>query len=221
MTSKRLEKEAFVTNLNGCGIVEVVLLELILSIVYYITRAIQIRWKTFYVLEFCIFVIPVLISMTVGSNYLVLFLSFLIGVALVLHSSKSSTVSDPIPKKQETYFVSIRASLQILTCIAILAVDFHVFPRRYAKTELFGFSLMDFGAGGFIYTSAFVAGGRIHNYQQGKLKDLIKTFKIALPSLLLGLSRLISTKLVDYQVFLRFTDFRNMSRNMECIGIFL
>ncbi|RYG67357.1 hypothetical protein EON64_07615, partial [archaeon] len=41
-----------------------------------------------------------------------------------------------------------------LTAVSILAVDFSVFPRYLAKTEMFGLSLMDLGTGAYLVSSA-------------------------------------------------------------------
>jgi len=49
-----------------------------------------------------------------------------------------------------------RACVLILTAVCILAVDFHIFPRRFAKTEIHGVSLMDFGVGAFVFCAALV-----------------------------------------------------------------
>jgi phosphatidylinositol glycan class W len=49
--------------------------------------------------------------------------------------------------------------------MAILAVDFQIFPRRFAKTETFGVSVMDIGVGTFIVSSAITS-----KYARGKEK---------------------------------------------------
>ena len=45
-----------------------------------------------------------------------------------------------LPRKG--FLDSYRASMLLCTCVAILAVDFPVFPRRFAKTETYGISLV-------------------------------------------------------------------------------
>lgn len=51
-----------------------------------------------------------------------------------------------------------RASLLLLTCIAILAVDFNALPRRLAKAETFGTGLMDTGVGAIVVASGLASG---------------------------------------------------------------
>jgi phosphatidylinositol glycan class W len=45
---------------------------------------------------------------------------------------------------------SFRTSVFIITSVAIIAVDFFIFPRVHAKTVLYGISLMDLGVGLFV-----------------------------------------------------------------------
>lgn len=90
----------------------------------------------------------------------------------------------------------------VMTCIAILAVDFPVFPRRFAKVENWGTSLMDMGVGAFVFTAGVVSARSALKEASGRRpplsKRLITSFRHAIPLLVLGTIRFISVKGLDY-----------------------
>ncbi|EMC98643.1 hypothetical protein BAUCODRAFT_145697 [Baudoinia panamericana UAMH 10762] len=107
---------------------------------------------------------------------------------------------DPLPVKP--FITTYRGAMMIITCTSILAVDFKVFPRRFAKTESFGTSLMDLGVGSFVFAAGIVAARQQLKEQQSGSPSLLNRFKTAMrhsaPLLALGLLRLWTVKGLDY-----------------------
>lgn len=124
--------------------------------------------------------------------------------------SQGQRTEDLLPRK--AFLAVYRGSLMLVTCVAILAVDFPVFPRRFAKVENWGTSLMDMGVGSFVFSSGVVSARPLVKQQLLRLllpRDapspvpspaarLRAAMRTALPLLALGLVRLAIVKGVDY-----------------------
>lgn len=108
------------------------------------------------------------------------------------------------PQRQRTHlpFLSVyRAHMMVMTVLAILAVDFPVFPRVLGKTEDWGTGMMDVGVGSFVFSLGIVSSKAFATTRRGKmLRTLAGPLRRALPVLALGFVRLLMVKGVEYPV---------------------
>ncbi|KAI9712235.1 MAG: Glucosaminyl phosphatidylinositol (GlcN-PI) nositol acylation protein [Chrysothrix sp. TS-e1954] len=222
----KLAKEAFVSNLSGGSRQEINLVTLIAPASVFLWSTLQAKQSLFdpytvpaCLVDFLLNATAILFAMTYYSGNLYAFNSVFIVPALAIlvvsqrpskslekerkapKISKDAQEVDPLPIKP---FVSVyRGSMLVVTCAAILAVDFNVFPRRFAKVETWGTSLMDIGVGSFVFSAGTVAARPILKQQlsgvsRGLGSRLWTAGRHSLPLLLLGLIRLWSVKGLDY-----------------------
>ncbi|KAI1726815.1 GWT1 domain-containing protein [Ditylenchus destructor] len=95
-----------------------------------------------------------------------------------------------------------RSMVLITTTVAILAVDFPIFPNRFYKTRAYGHSLMDTGTAAFIFISGLSDFRATIRYGNRIRTPCITILSVSIPSifvlLILGLGRTISLKLFSY-----------------------
>jgi phosphatidylinositol glycan class W len=117
--------------------------------------------------------------------------------------AKTTTTDQLGVLSTKPFLTNFRGCMMVATCLGILAVDFRLFPRRFAKVETWGTSLMDIGVGSFVY-SAGVVGARavLKERAEGRstalTQRLFQSFRHSLPLLVLGVIRLLSVKGLDY-----------------------
>lgn len=104
------------------------------------------------------------------------------------------------------FITAYRSQMIVITNLAILAVDFHLFPRRFAKVETWGTSLMDLGVGLFVFSMGLANSRSVikksidRNSKKQPYLALVGNNTIkALPVLILGVIRLVSVKSLEYQ----------------------
>lgn len=223
--SDKLVKEAFVSGLSGTSLGEVSLLTLTLSAGYLLrcVLAVSLSLKTsstltLFLSEYTTIVLPGILVFTVLADHALytvvslviisfLVISFRLG-SNVLNSSQvsdacSRALSSPYPRRLP--FVTLfRTYITLFTAIAILAVDFTIFPRRLAKAETYGSGLMDVGVGTFMMAHGVTAPeSRCQSSKRlsprSYVKLLLATLRGILPLLVIGILRLMVVKSTDYQ----------------------
>ncbi|XP_050362067.1 uncharacterized protein LOC126781223 [Nymphalis io] len=158
-----------------------------------------------YISEYLIIILPMILAHTVFSDYIyelniAVFILLMYEIAknydkLDVHKTLSSS---NVYLNNKIYLITcLRGLTYLITGLCILAVDFKDFPRHLAKTENYGYSLMDTGVGLFVLISGLVHKDVNKNNYQTVLKS---NTKFVLILLLLGIARYFSVKQLDYQV---------------------
>ncbi|QIW97484.1 hypothetical protein AMS68_003002 [Peltaster fructicola] len=219
----KAEKEASVTDLGGGGIWEINFITLTAPVAAFLWAVLQSRQSFFkpytipaYITDFLLQCCSILFATTtyssspqslIGLLLLPALASFLQPRPASVKPAKPVKVDDePKPKSSlpiRPFITAYRGAMMIITCISILAVDFKVFPRRFAKTESFGTSLMDMGVGSFVFASGIVAARQqLREQSSGTSKGFVARMRSALrhsiPLAVLGLVRLGMVKGLDY-----------------------
>lgn len=232
MSSLKEQKELFVSNLLGGSILETYNVTAVALSAYLSYNLISsyLDYKITFPVDFILNCMTILLSITLYSNSIntlhLLILAPGILAAIVgswgQKDGKKSRSKMPRDAKgtkakkqlllKKPFITAYRSHMLIITNFAILAVDFRMFPRRFAKVETWGTSLMDLGVGSFVFSMGLASSRAIIKQRFDSSKSTDYRFKLSqyvslimkntiktLPVLALGLIRLVSVKTLEYQ----------------------
>mgnify|MGYP005853158229 CR=1 FL=1 len=214
MATLKEQKEAFVSGHEGTSPQEILLVCLSGIVGYWLFSVLPVHVTSVRILssEVYLFWLPMIL---LQSNFLypwgVLYLIVEVILALVLEvqlsrqkeneeeedakTAASTTAPQSTTQHQHGALTMHRSVVMYLTFVAILAVDFPLFPRRFVKTETGGYSLMDVGAASF----AIVGGLASPRARLGRSRSLFKEVKRMAPLVFMGSLRLLTHQEIDYQ----------------------
>ncbi|GAB2286149.1 hypothetical protein Dimus_020574 [Dionaea muscipula] len=177
-------KEQFVSNLSGSSMVDIFSLSVIIPALILLRRATGFGFSKGsgvtsskkhnnvvpevmkahmlkMAFDFLLIVLPLLLFLTVLEEHIHVFavaLTLILLIHLIIkRGCPSSGENFPSHYSLRSDVTSYRVAMMIVTCLCILAVDFKIFPRRFAKTETYGTSWMDLGVGSFVLANALVS----------------------------------------------------------------
>ncbi|GAA5887864.1 hypothetical protein JCM16303_007363 [Sporobolomyces ruberrimus] len=220
------DKEAFVSDSTGGTVTRINLVCLTALTTYALWTGVDARisvgnklpsWKVASI-EFATLILPLLFALTLFSDYPVTVNVVVCILALIVRSlppPQDVPPLSPMPDKgsrngssarfevrpfSKPFVTSYRAIMMIMTVICILAVDFRVFPREFAKAETWGTSLMDLGVGSFVFSLGVVSALPLLRQTENRpyLPSILSSTKKALPIIALGLLRVVMVKGVEY-----------------------
>ncbi|KAG6368458.1 hypothetical protein INS49_002665 [Diaporthe citri] len=224
-------KEDFVSNLTGGPVSEIAAVTAVLPVGALVWSALQSRQSFFrpytivgFIIDYFLNVGAVLLAITLYSDTPILLIVLLLAPALLVYAFPPNLVArrkkPKIPATAQAsktkgsaagldvlstkpFLTIFRGSMLVITCLAILAVDFRIFPRRFGKVETWGTSLMDIGVGAFVFSAGVVAARpvlkeRAQGHGTPLFRRLVYSMRHSLPLLVLGVIRLLSVKGLDY-----------------------
>ncbi|XP_015998833.2 phosphatidylinositol-glycan biosynthesis class W protein [Rousettus aegyptiacus] len=225
MSHKQM-KEAFVSNHNGTSVLEItqglcfpslcILCRGLLIILSQHLCSSSRTWKIGFVIDFVFLIVPLVMTLTILASFIFFeYLAIIIfgaGLFYQIYCRRTCYARMPVQKILEKFLQTSLESEYIpaiscfrvinsaFTAVAILAVDFPLFPRRFAKTELYGTGAMDFGVGGFVFGTAMVCPEIRRKCMEGStFYYLTKSLYSVWPLVFIGIGRLIIIKSIGYQ----------------------
>ncbi|KAL1666236.1 GWT1-domain-containing protein [Schizophyllum commune] len=217
----KADKEAFVSGLTGSTVGHINAISLLvafLSVAVHAGVQSRLNPRPSPLLSFAILVLPLLLGMTLLADAPGVLFVGLGAAAVWLYVRAPKELDSPLPSRSPApaagfstsparvpplpALSTFRAHMLLMTILAILAVDFPVFPRELAKCETFGVSLMDVGVGSFVFAAGIVSALPILKdppyLRAPTLPKVLSVARKAAPIIALGLVRVALVKGTEY-----------------------